>query len=252
MIRNFFWGDGFISESKSKAVRGMKFFPDAQWYINRKNRYVLAAKGGHNCEPHNHNDVGSVVIFSNGKYVVDDLGWPEYDGNYFKHETHRYKDYICASSLGHSVPVVDYDEQMYGKDYYATVIKATDDVFALDLSHAYGLKDNSVTREICLGQNEVKIHDNVSFDHTVISRISVRIEPKITSKGVEIGNALITPVNECSISISEEPFETRYSVARSDTGRYVTAYLIDFVPKNDKTHVELLIKFKQRYRKNEG
>lgn len=79
-------------------------FPDAQGYIKKKQYYSFAAKGGHNDEPHNHNDIGCFVILKNKKYVIDDLGWSEYDKWYFGPK--RY-DSICTSSKGHSVPVVE-------------------------------------------------------------------------------------------------------------------------------------------------
>ena len=35
----------------------------------------LAAKGGHNAESHNHNDVGSCIMFVDGLPGIIDVGW---------------------------------------------------------------------------------------------------------------------------------------------------------------------------------
>jgi catalase len=57
---------------------------NAQWYMgSSKNGIGLAAKAGHNGEPHNHNDVGSFHIFKNGKMTLADIGCGEYDRDYY-------------------------------------------------------------------------------------------------------------------------------------------------------------------------
>ncbi|MWG33847.1 heparinase II/III domain-containing protein [Halomarina oriensis] len=101
------------------------FFPGHVWWVARADPthpegLVVAAKGGHNGEPHNHNDCGSFVVHCRGESLLADLGAPAYDAGYFGEE--RY-DYLTARSLGHSVPYVNGHEQAVGREHAARVLK---------------------------------------------------------------------------------------------------------------------------------
>ncbi|UUZ96713.1 hypothetical protein LJK87_22045 [Paenibacillus sp. P25] len=77
-LRNLLW---FQPE---KAAGGRPWGPatyyleDAQWLISRhmteSGAYCFAAKGGHNAEPHNHNDVGHFILHAEGDTFLADLG----------------------------------------------------------------------------------------------------------------------------------------------------------------------------------
>lgn len=238
-IRNFFWGGKY---AESDTVNTMRYFESSQWYISKKERYVLAAKGGCNSEPHNHNDIGSFVVYDGKNYVADDLGWCEYDANYFNNDR-RYADYIVASSLGHSVPIIDGGAQLFGEERRAVVLCANEKEFSLDLSKAYNQPIGTVVRKFTTEENGVCVTD-VTSGVTLVSRIALRIKPTVIDNRVIVGDAVIETDGECDIRVSSEEFETRYSVAISDTGRYVTAYFVDFIPENKST-VSLKFKIKE-------
>lgn len=111
--------------------------PDLGWVVQR-GRYAFAAKGGHNDEPHNHNDLGHFILHTRGESVLDDLGAGEYTAAYFR--SGRY-DVLQPSALGHSVPVVDGQVQLPGRDRAAKVLRHGSDggalCFDLDLTSAY-------------------------------------------------------------------------------------------------------------------
>lgn len=89
--------------------------PDAQWSVCvGANGCAMAAKGGHNQEPHNHNDVGSFLYLAQGELFLTDLGAGEYTKSYFG--AGRY-EILCNRSLGHNVPLIDGREQRAGKEY---------------------------------------------------------------------------------------------------------------------------------------
>ena len=93
----------------------MTVLSDAQWVIYRsKNGAGMAAKGGHNAEPHNHNDAGSFFYLSGKDFLLTDLGCGEYTRDYFSEK--RY-EYLCCRSLGHNVPVINGGEQLAGAGY---------------------------------------------------------------------------------------------------------------------------------------
>ena len=90
--------------------------PSAQWSIcHGASGGGFAIKGGHNAEPHNHNDIGSFIYALGDHPLLTDLGAGEYTAQYFRDET-RY-DYICCSSLGHNVPVINGCGQKAGREY---------------------------------------------------------------------------------------------------------------------------------------
>ncbi len=130
-------------------------------------RMTLVAKGGHNDENHNHNDVGSFIVALDGVPVVIDVGRPTYDARTFG--PGRY-DIWTMQSAWHNVPVVRGEQQSPGADRRARDVRAdtTDAHVALelDLQQAYpcpGLL--SWRRRVLLDKTEVavRLHDRWEF-----------------------------------------------------------------------------------------
>lgn len=120
------------------------FLPDLQIWVSRGSdddgrRWVVAAKCGHNEELHNHNDVGSYVLFLDGVELIREIGMPRYHRDYFS-PAGRYR-FLAARSFGHSVPVVNGQEQAAGPEFRGRVLEATvsgsTERFVLDLAGAY-------------------------------------------------------------------------------------------------------------------
>jgi hypothetical protein len=103
---------------------------------------TLAAKGGHNGEHHNHNDVGSVVVALHGVPVVVDPGRPTYTAQTFGPD--RY-DIWTMQSCWHTVPRIRGTAQAVGSGYAARDVRnhAADDRggLSLDLAGAYPRSD---------------------------------------------------------------------------------------------------------------
>ena len=98
--------------------------PSAQWCMgNSENGCFATFKGGHNDEPHNHNDVGSFLYGIGKELFLTDLGAGEYVKEYFSEG--RY-DIFCNRSLGHNVPLLGGKEQKCGKEYAAEKFVAKD------------------------------------------------------------------------------------------------------------------------------
>jgi len=98
---------------------------------------TVAAKGGHNGEHHNHNDVGSFIVASDGVPVVVDAGRPTYTLQTFGPD--RY-DIWTMQSGWHNVPVIGGQEQPPGAGFAASGVEVSigdDTGFAAELSGAY-------------------------------------------------------------------------------------------------------------------
>lgn len=145
--RTLLWTRNDMEDVKQSS-REMSFHSDHkfeghQWFISKIMKdgalTALAFKGGHNAEPHNHNDLGHFILHVNGETILADLGAGEYTRQYFHPDT-RYSMITCGSH-GHSVPVVDGVHQGTGKQFYASLLHyevSKEWVYGrLDLTKAY-------------------------------------------------------------------------------------------------------------------
>lgn len=141
LSRTLAWTDPAVYDST--PPRGTSFQSDLGWLVDRRSvkgvQVVFAAKGGHNAEPHNHNDLGHFILYAGGEQLLADLGAGEYRDGYFG--LARYTDFLHPSSEAHSVPVVNGAPQQEGSQAMATVLHHHADAkgsrLCLDLSTAY-------------------------------------------------------------------------------------------------------------------
>lgn len=137
------------------------YLPDAAWLVSRHvsaaGSFGFAAKGGHNDEPHNHNDLGHFILSGQDEIYASDLGSGEYTADYFGDDRYRYD---CNGSQGHSVPIIDGQYQGPGREFNSTVLRATtageEDVLTLEMTQAYqvtGLK--SLVRSLVWHKEEL-------------------------------------------------------------------------------------------------
>ena len=103
----------------------------------------LAAKGGHNDENHNHNDVGSFIVYKNGKRMLIDPGTGMYTKAHFNGEE-RYTIWTHRS-LYHNLPIINGGEQKCGRECAARDTKCTLTAqkasFSCDIAKAYKNKE---------------------------------------------------------------------------------------------------------------
>ena len=95
---------------------------------------IVAMKGGHNDESHNHNDVGSFLMAVNGQMQVVDAGNMIYTAKTFSNR--RYELWNCRAAY-HNVPIIGGCEQQAGRQYAARDVEKLPDGMALDMAAAY-------------------------------------------------------------------------------------------------------------------
>jgi Heparinase II/III-like protein len=140
VTRDLLWTN--VASLHATVADGSFYLPDLAWVVDRRildgSTIAFSAKGGHNGEPHNHNDLGHFILHLGGESLLADLGAGLYTRQYFS--TQRYED-IHTGSQGHSVPLINGQTQQAGQGYVATVLgyeRQPDGVaFALDLTRAY-------------------------------------------------------------------------------------------------------------------
>ena len=121
---------------------GRTYLRDIGWVVDRRSvggRVVaFSAKGGHNDEPHNHNDLGHFILHLGGESLLADLGAGVYTRQYFS--AGRYES-LHTGAQGHSVPVINGQLQQAGPTHTASVLRyearPEGVAFALDLTRAY-------------------------------------------------------------------------------------------------------------------
>ena len=100
--------------------------------------FFFAAKGGHNNESHNHNDLGSCVLYYNGKPCLIDIGREQYVAKTFSNR--RYEIWTMQSQY-HNLPKINGYDQKEGGQFKAknTAFKSNSNKvnFSTDISGAY-------------------------------------------------------------------------------------------------------------------
>jgi hypothetical protein len=100
--------------------------------------FAVAAKGGHNGESHNHNDVGQVIVFHDGEPILVDPGVETYTARTFSES--RYEIWTMQSGY-HNLPTVAGRMQRPGSSAAAREVSFSDDGesagLALEIAGAY-------------------------------------------------------------------------------------------------------------------
>ncbi len=146
----------------------------------------LATKGGSNGEMHNHNDVGSLVVYADGQPIIIDPSIGSYDHGFFGDE--RYGRWYMKSSY-HSIPLVDGKEQLTGKRYASR--NESCDLAAkrvtMDLAGAFPADAGilKMQRTCALADGEITVEDEVVLDHVGDIRFNyLSIDmPEVISEG---------------------------------------------------------------------
>ena len=190
----------------------VSYLPDVEWLVARSDAsddaLILAVKGGHNAESHNHNDGGSILVHYRREALVAELGAPTYTRQFFGAE--RYEN-VAARSLGHSVPYVNGCEQAEGRAHAAEVLAREGASVALELAGLYppeaGLESLTRTASLTAGDGGPKItlSDEARFTADgatfALPLITLDAAPAVTGPG----SARIAGARGAALDIAWDP-----------------------------------------------
>ncbi|HEV8637386.1 MAG TPA: heparinase II/III family protein [Chloroflexota bacterium] len=190
------------------------FFRGMHWMIARQDptdpaALVLAAKGGHNQEMHNQNDVGAVIVHLGEESIVADPGRGRYSQAYFG--PRRYEHFV-NSSRGHSVPVVNGLAQLAGREHRAELLehRATDaeDVMALEMRDAYPAEADLASLRRTVALRRAPRHGLVELED--VARFATRpgtLESALITFGaVELGDgAVVLATDRAALRVEYDP-----------------------------------------------
>ncbi|WP_433749706.1 heparinase II/III domain-containing protein [Paenibacillus amylolyticus] len=137
LLRNVMWSNRAVfgdEGASAQAERGFNFrnlgwmiakgsldSPDTKRTNGGPLHVAISVKGGHNDEPHNHNDLGQFIIHCGGENILCDPGAGLYTQAYFAPGRERL---FHISSSGHNVPLIEGQEQSSGRQAQAHVLEA--------------------------------------------------------------------------------------------------------------------------------
>lgn len=172
------------------------WLPDLQIMAARSQQgsrkgFYLAVKGGTNGESHNHNDVGSFIVYYNGKPVLIDAGAQTYTRQTFSPE--RYQLWNNQSSY-HNLPDINGYAEKAGASYHASDVRYQTDrkssSLSLDIQDAYP-KEAAVqrwTRTVSLVHSGgVTLQENYQLKKYLapfVENFLTPLAPGIAGKGV--------------------------------------------------------------------
>lgn len=143
------------------------WYPETQFCYMRNGTAFLATKGGHNGESHNHNDIGSFILYFDDTPIMIDAGVGTYTRLTFSSQ--RYTIWTMQSNY-HNLPMINGIAEKDGSRYQAKDVKANGKKFSfsLDISGAYPAEAavNRWIRSYQLKKNSLLISDQFSLRET--------------------------------------------------------------------------------------
>ena len=204
LSRTLLYGRGEGEENARVYTPGDADFPCAGQAVVHRPGYALAVKAGYNDEPHNHNDIGSFIVATERGQVLCDLGSGRYTGQYFDLR-YRYT-FLCTSSFGHSVPIVNGQGQAAGRQY-AGQLRHEGDTLCLELAGAYAVPAlHGLTRTLITREHSIRLEDRFAGDGLeIVERFVTLLEPQLTSGAVQLpGVCLRFALSDSAVYIHAE------------------------------------------------
>ena len=190
------------------------WLPNLQLFTARRGNMFVAMKGGNNAESHNHNDVGSFVVYANNQPLLIDVGVGEYTAKTFS--SSRYDIWTMQSGY-HNLPKINAIDQKDGKQYAAKLVAQKAGSITLDIANAYpteakvekwlrtisaNKKGISVTEDYCLKNIEAPTQimfitttrPIVAQGSVIIGQHSINFNATQIEAGIEDISPLLDPL----------------------------------------------------------
>lgn len=204
--------DKFSKVEPREPQMADNWLPRLQIFSARRNGMFVAMKGGHNDESHNHNDVGSFVVYDGGKPVLVDPGVGEYTSQTFGKG--RY-DIWTMKSAYHNLPKINNCDQKNGKRYAARNVKYRKGALEMDIAGAYpdsaGVK--RWTRKVSIDRRGiVTIDDSYELSRGNAPQqlmLVSAVEPKVDESGILLGSCRLR-MNNAVVDVKVEPLADKF------------------------------------------
>ncbi|MFA5447580.1 MAG: heparinase II/III family protein [Sphaerochaeta sp.] len=176
------------------------WYPSVELAIYRRSGFTLAVKGGNNDDSHNHNDVGSLILYDKAKPLLIDVGVETYTKTTFSDQ--RYTLALMQSHYHNVVNFPPYGQEA-GAEYAAEILSLSDSFIDLELSKAYdgAAKVTSYRRSVTIEDGRVVVHERIDARHSpVLSLMSVD-QPKDEDSALRFDGWSIVFDRSCTVTI---------------------------------------------------
>ena len=160
-LQNIRYQSQLKQEKISYRPPHFSWFPQTEFCYIRRGNLFLAAKGGHNNESHNHNDIGSCILAIDNLPILIDVGVGTYTKKTFSSE--RYTIWTMQSDY-HNLPIINGQSEHNGIQYHSMnpSVDKKRFSFSVDIAQAYP-KEAAVerwTRAYALQNKQLVITDD--------------------------------------------------------------------------------------------
>lgn len=209
----------------------------------------LSAKGGHNDESHNHNDIGNFIVYAHNQPVIIDLGFDSYTAKTFSLERFTLMNTRAAY---HNVPLINGYEQQAGRAFASRDISCNgpENLLSLDIAEAYpdeaGVRE--WTRSFFVQGNKVKIIENYrlrKLRQPAEITLMLKNRPRIADGGRIF---IDTPKGRCFIEYnprqvtpSVEPIDLSKSYMRTAWGNTVYRLRLQVLSRKKRGTIDYTI-----------
>lgn len=189
-LRSALWFNEEYYNCPDKVGEPTEYYAEvAEWFVKTTRYYGFSAKGGHNQEDHNHNDVGSFIFAKDGEQVFLDMGAGLYSRKYFSDERYTILE---TNSFGHNLPIINGEGQKAGREYRAKDV-SVDCGFSLDISDAYAIPElRELRRTFTFSDSSVTLRDEFNYvgEGEITERFILSKKPVIIGNTVTLGNTV--------------------------------------------------------------
>ena len=166
------------------------YYPSVGLLIARDDRYDLAVKTGDNGDSHNHNDVGSLILYKDGRPFLIDVGVESYSARTFS--PRRYEIWTMQSAF-HNLPTFDGVMQEAGGDFAAGDVDfafgENEARISMDLAGAYppaaALRSYRRTIRLLKGRS-VEVEDLHDGDRIAVLSLMLCFRPMLAAEVLHI------------------------------------------------------------------
>ena len=219
------------------APGSLQYLPDLQIAALREGAWIAGVKGGNNGEFHNHNDVGSFLLYENGTPVLVDAGVGDYTRQTFGKE--RYTIWTMQSGY-HNLPTVNGVDQKDGWKFRTRSFAAEEGCAKVSFASAYeesaGLTE--LTRTVTLDENGATVIDCFAFQNgsgKVVEHLMTPYKPEIRGNTVILDGKYAIDCDGGAISVDEVTFADNRKLSASWPSKVLYRINVAFADRDTVT-----------------
>ena len=168
------------------------WYPSVGILVSRSGAWVAGVKAGCNNDSHNHNDVGSVTLYRDGRPLLVDIGVETYSKKTFSSQ--RYEIWTMQSSW-HNLPEFDPNgkrwQQLPGSQYRAAEVQVGCDLhtISMNIAPAYGPVPGLTyyRRTAQLTENSLQVQDVTDYPGEIALTLMSEEKPEVNGAAVRFG-----------------------------------------------------------------